>query len=358
MIRQIKLRALKLMRLLGANRLVIESPWRTSRLTILCYHGISLADEHCWRPGLYIDPDQFLSRMHLLQKRRCCVLSLHEGLERLTNGSLPKRAVCVTFDDGFYDFYSTARPILREFSFPATVYLTTYYSNHSDRPIFELMLSYALWKRRSATLDLPGILPHPVALRDGGCERAFAAIESHCNARSLSGRERHEVLQKICRQIDFDLTGATGQRLLSLMSGPEVARAADQGFDIQLHTHRHRVFGKRDHFYADLEENRETIRRLTGMTPTHFCYTGNFHRAEIGAWLRAAQIHSAATCNAGLASRTSDRYGLPRVADLASTEEVEFDAWVCGVADLFPKRVYPPAVSQAQLDEFLALTEA
>ena len=40
-----------------------------------------------------------------------------------------------------------------EFDFPATLYLTTYYS-HYNRPVFDLMCSYLLWKGRETTLDL------------------------------------------------------------------------------------------------------------------------------------------------------------------------------------------------------------
>jgi peptidoglycan/xylan/chitin deacetylase (PgdA/CDA1 family) len=352
MIRHIKMPALKLLRLLGVNRVVIESPWRSSRLTILCYHGVSLADEHCWRPALYINREQFLSRMRVLRKRRCSVLTLGDALDRLADGNLPKRAVCITFDDGFYDFYAVARPILREFCFPATVYLTTYYSNHPDQPIFDVMLPYALWKSQGAILDLPDILPHRILLQGGGCDSAFDAIQAYCSAHALSGPERHELLKTICRKIDFELSDAIRQRLLCLMRGEEVARAASEGFEIQLHTHRHRILGNREMFLADLAENSEAIQRLTGTKPTQFCYPGNFRPPDLREWLQAGGIRSATTCDSGLASAASDRYLLPRIMDLSSTKELEFDAWICGLAHFFPKRAYPPSFSQAQLEEF------
>lgn len=54
MFRAIKHTALEALRGVGAFDAVSRSKWRRSRLLVLCYHGISLDDEHEWNPGLYI----------------------------------------------------------------------------------------------------------------------------------------------------------------------------------------------------------------------------------------------------------------------------------------------------------------
>ena len=53
----------------------------------------------------------------------------------------------ITFDDGTYDFYKQAYPIVKRYGFPVTVYQTTYYSDRG-LPVFNLICSYLLWKRR------------------------------------------------------------------------------------------------------------------------------------------------------------------------------------------------------------------
>src|SRR5271166_1102193 len=139
-----KLAALRQLRAAGVFSVAARLR-RRNTLLILCYHGISLADEHEWEGGLYITPALFRHRLEVLRNLNTNVLPLGEGLERLQAGTLPPRSVVLTFDDGFYDFHRHAVPLLREFGFPCTIYLTTYYCDYK-LPIFNLMASYLLWK--------------------------------------------------------------------------------------------------------------------------------------------------------------------------------------------------------------------
>ena len=55
MLKQAKMGVLRLAEATGASRLLSGSAWRRHRLLILCYHGVSMYDEHEWE-GLYISP--------------------------------------------------------------------------------------------------------------------------------------------------------------------------------------------------------------------------------------------------------------------------------------------------------------
>jgi len=121
MLRTIKLAALGVLRSSGVVTLVPNSRWRQERLLILCYHGISLEDEHLWRPRLYVEPQKMEQRLECLKKGKFSILPLGEALQQLRSGSLPPRSVALTFDDGTYDFFRQAYPLLRSYGFPATV---------------------------------------------------------------------------------------------------------------------------------------------------------------------------------------------------------------------------------------------
>src|SRR5688572_25900505 len=156
MIRTLKRSSLTVSKHLGLTSLLAHSAWRRERLMILCYHGVSLRDEHQWHPGLYVSAAHLDRRLALLRRNQCTVLPLDEAIERLYANDLPDRAVALTFDDGYYDFMARAWPVLRGYDYPATVYLTTGRVDHNT-PIVHLLVSYALWQARDRVLDGTGI---------------------------------------------------------------------------------------------------------------------------------------------------------------------------------------------------------
>lgn len=52
-------------------------------------------------------------------------LSLTEAQERARSGNIDEKYVVLTFDDGYRDFYTEAFPVLRQFGFTATIFVTT-----------------------------------------------------------------------------------------------------------------------------------------------------------------------------------------------------------------------------------------
>lgn len=105
--------------------LALASPaGRRARLSILIYHRV-LPEPDPLREG---DPDAAAFRWQMqLLARHFNVLPLHEAASRLRDGTLPARAACVTFDDGYADNCTVALPILKEVGIPATFFIATAY---------------------------------------------------------------------------------------------------------------------------------------------------------------------------------------------------------------------------------------
>jgi peptidoglycan/xylan/chitin deacetylase (PgdA/CDA1 family) len=315
-----------------------NSEWRRRRLLILCYHGISLYDEHRWNPGLYMTAALLRRRLEALRRSGCCILPLAEAVERLREGTLPRRSVAITFDDGFHDFHREAAPVLLEYRAPATVYVSTYYSSF-NRPVFDPMLSYLLWRGTGQTLTWPEALDNPaITLTPENLGGAWQEISRYASESGLSGREKDALLAELANRLGVDYEDICSRRILQLMNPDELRAVAAWGFDLQLHTHRHRMPKEKGLFVKEIEDNRAALARVSGGACRHFCYPSGVCYPESGDLLREHGIVSATTCEPGLASPSSSPYYLARFCDSTSTRDLVFEAWTSGAARLLPHR--------------------
>jgi len=337
MLRTLKLAGLRLAKGAGLTTRFLNSEWRRQRLLILCYHGISLDDEHLWSPGLYMPVDLFRTRMAALAAHKCAVLPLGEAIERLYAGTLPKRSVAVTFDDGTQDFYSRAYPVLKEFGVPATVYVTTYYAEY-NRPAFDVMCSYLLWKGRARTLEWAEVLPGRILLDDDGRAQVWKMLREFAERTNATGREKDSLLATLAARLDVNYDDLCARRILHIMNPSEIAELAGQGVDVQLHTHRHRAPVQRDAFTKDIDDNRVRIEDWTRRRAEHFCYPSGFYVPEFFDWLRERGVISATTCETGICTRSTNRLALPRLVDTRGLTANEFDAWLSGLGALLRRR--------------------
>lgn len=340
MLKKFKRATLSSLKTSGIFSVVRNSRWRSQRLLILAYHGISQEDEHEWDASLYMPPDCFRRRMQLLKNSNCTVLPLSEAVERLYAGELPERCVALTFDDGDYDFYKEAHPIIRDFDFPVTVYLTTFYS-HYPKPVFDVIASYLLWKGRGERLDFRGLTGKDltVDLSDGAARNMAAdELRKFASENKLSAEEKDALAAALAAQLKIDYDAIVAKRLLQILSPEEVKQLASEGVDIQLHTHRHRTPLNRSLFLREIADNRDSIEAMTGLSASHFCYpSGVYHRAFLP-WLEESQVRSATTCDIGFASRQSNPLLLPRLLDSTGLSDLEFEGWLTGVSAALPRR--------------------
>jgi peptidoglycan/xylan/chitin deacetylase (PgdA/CDA1 family) len=340
MLRTIKLATLHALKASGVFKVVADSNWRRNRLLILCYHGISLDDEHLWRPELYMEPHLLEQRMEMLKQGRYAVLPLGEGLERLQAGTLPPRCVAITFDDGTYDFYRQAYPLLKSYGFPVTVYQTTYYMDY-ERPVFSLICSYMLWQKRGLVIQDGRELglTEPLDLRtEAGRHKVVRRLIELAEREDMTGQQKNEVAARLARFLGIDYDSLVARRLLQIMNKQELREVARNGVDIQLHTHRHRTPEEETLFRREIRDNRERIQAVASSTPVHFCYPSGVYRSTFFEWLAQERVVSATTCDGGLVSRDSQSLLIPRYIDHQQRTAIDFESWISGVGDLLAVR--------------------
>lgn len=327
---------------MGGFRIVQDSRWRSQKLLILAYHGISLDDEHEWHSALYMPQSLFRQRMETLRRGSYSVLPYEEAVQRLYSGDLPPRAVALTFDDGSHDFRVRACPVLAEFGYPATVYVTTYFAINRY-PVFDGFFSYLLWKGRGKTVDLTGVAPglgrHTLATP---ADRLIVTdcIRAYCGKQAAGNEQLREIARSLARAVGQDYDSLCERGILHIMTPSEVAELSRFRVSVQLHTHRHRVPDNEALFRREIRDNR---RHLASMgvpvdTLTHFCYPGGQHRPEFFDWLKAEGIQTATTCISSLASSESQPLALPRLIDTCNITPLEFEGWLTGTSQFLPRR--------------------
>jgi peptidoglycan/xylan/chitin deacetylase (PgdA/CDA1 family) len=314
-LRRLKRGVLSVARHTGLMNSWSSRTWRRNRIAVICYHGVSIADEHEWNPSLYVSAEFLRRRMDLLRRGGYTILGLEDAYRRLQAGSLPPRTVVLTFDDGTYDFMSVAWPILCEFEFPATVYWTTYYAQRQF-PVFSVASRYVEWKSGQRLPELPP------AVRSG------------------NGAEKDAWLRKVCQRLGVSYERINDTRLFSILRPEEVAELARAGGDFQLHTHRHRMPLEEEAFRSEIAVNRALIAQVTGQSPRHFCYTSGKFRSRFLPWLEAENVITATTTQPGLVGPQTEPLLLPRLVDHMGLSDAEFEAWTSGIAAILPHRSF------------------
>ncbi|OJT00576.1 polysaccharide deacetylase family protein [Marinobacter nauticus] len=304
------------------------------KLMILCYHGISLDDEHEWWPGVFMTEDKFRGRLKLLKNHGYTVLGLGDALEKLSTGTLPPNSIVITADDGYLNSPETLVESCQEYGYPLTIYVTSYYAE-KQTPIFNLMVQYVLWKTDKSSLkgDLSAIgLPEADHIDLGDsvekkkwCERIISYGRVNCDENG-----RQSILKALCDRMELNYGAMVTAGMFRIMGKKELQMIVEQGVDVQLHTHRHVFPLDKDQASREIHENREFLEPLACRPLEHFCYpSGKWDPAQLP-WLNELNIRSATTCNLGFVSEGDDHLTLRRYLDKQTISDNEFLAEISG----------------------------
>lgn len=332
--KQLVLRTAKTAGLFALSRALFHS-----RLRILCYHGVWTGADPHYGDCLFMRAETFARRMDWLARSGCVVLPLAEALQRLREGNLPPWSAAITIDDAWYGTYSHMLPVLEYHHLPATVYVTTFYPS-KDAPVLNIMVHACVercsdlgeaWRRLAGAV--PEFAQTPMPDRSTMAARMVQYVEAgDCFA------DKQRRAWAVVDAVGADRSQIEASRCFHMMRPNELADARRRGFDLQPHTHRHKMYGFDPTLLAeDLDLNRQLIAAFAGVPidqQQHFCYPSGTHdRAAFDA-LQASGMVSATTTHFGLASAASPALALPRILDCECASDLEFEAKMSGLWSL------------------------
>jgi glycosyltransferase involved in cell wall biosynthesis/peptidoglycan/xylan/chitin deacetylase (PgdA/CDA1 family) len=246
------------------------------------------------------------------------VMPLPEATAALQAGKLPKRAMALTFDDGYAEWIDNVSPALRKRSLPGTFFVTTGQLSGS-----------ALWHERivAAVRALPD---HGVALPygfgnytdlslPGSRLRLVEELQERLKYAPLADRAGAiEVLEKQAR---------SAIALPPPFDAESVRTLHNQGFDIGAHTVHHPILNEctQTQARAEIGGSKEELEAIIGGRVHSFAYPNGRPNEDYShthvEMVKACGYTSAVTTSNGVSTRTSDIFQLPRFTPWGVSDE-------------------------------------
>ena len=187
--------------------------------------------------------------------------------------SLPARAAAVSFDDGFAECFSVARPLLKKHGVPATFFVCN-----------EFIDSHALMYRNRVALCMTRIAT--AAGPDAG--RWLDALRQRCAAPAASMPEARKWLlglgyadaariDQACEALEISIPTFLRERQ-PYMTRAQIRQLHDEGFTIGAHTRDHPELHRLDDWQQVVEQVRdscELVREMTGRARVPFAFPFN-----------------------------------------------------------------------------------
>jgi peptidoglycan/xylan/chitin deacetylase (PgdA/CDA1 family) len=294
---------------------------RSSHGAILMYHRVSQLDPDPY--SLCMPPEQFRTQMELLA-RTCEPISLDDMVTAVRRGAIPRRAVALTFDDGYLDAL-TASDILTDLHLPATFYLNSYFGGEGwhDGVARVFLGAHALPARMplaigACDIDLPSDTPQ-------ARRAAFDAVREI--GWSLSAEGRRTLMRALFEWSGVDESPRDTHRTLVANEVRELA--SRPGHQIGAHTGNHLCLPAhpRSVKVREMVDNLVFLEETLGTAVTSFAFPYGIYDAECVEICRGMGLRSAVTVEQRTVRAWDDLVRLPRL-EVSPRVAGEFEAFV------------------------------
>lgn len=236
-------------------------------LTVLAYHrvlDIGVEDDYPADPELVsATPRDFAAQMSYV-RRHFNVIRFADVIEAMDRGDgVPPRSLLITFDDGHFDNYTHAFPVLRSLGLPATIFISTDYIGSGERMFWFDRLAYLLycavpgrysWSTLNQDFELGDVL-----------SRRLATARLVCELKRVPNNMRVSALEELERLLPIRPDAPRPPRRPAL-TWEEVREMSDWGIDFASHAVTHPVLTRLDDgaLERELRYSREVIYSQTG----------------------------------------------------------------------------------------------
>ena len=286
---------------------IISPQGKQAELSILIYHKI-LAERDMLFPG-EVTANTFNKQLIEL-KKVFNIIPLAEAISRLTRDTLPARAVCITFDDGYADNATIALPIIQEHGLNASFFIATAYLNGGR--MFNDTIIHAIRHSREPWADLSKL------------QLGRHNLDSFESKRQAIG----DIL-KVVKYLPLGERETLANELLSLltdepapnnlmMSTSQLKILYDAGMTIGGHTAHHPILAKlsKEASLQEIAEGKEELEGILGDKIRYFAYPNGLPGVDYSEQhvniVKHLGFKAALSTRWGTGNRFSDIFQLPR----------------------------------------------
>ena len=285
---------------------VVSPGGRRGRLSILIFHRV-LAQPDPLFPDLP-DVATFEARMRWVRDW-FNVLPLAQAIERLGSGTIPARALAITFDDGYADNEELAAPILKRLGLTATFFVATGFLRGACMWNDQVIEAIRGCEAELIDLSAFGLACHSLATPDARRHTIGALLTG---IKHLEPARRQAVTDQI-------VAAAGGKPSPRLMMQPEQVRSLRaQGMGVGAHTVTHPILTRLSPLaaLAEMRDSKNELEQILGEPVELFAYPNGVpaqdYAQEHAAMARECGFAAAVSTAWGAASIRSDRFQLPR----------------------------------------------
>ena len=284
------------------------------------YHRFSVSPDYL---GRKIDKKTFEWHLSIF-KSRWNIMTLGDYIQRKKNKSNPRNCVIITVDDGYYDFFDIAFPVLKSCGIPATFFITL---NFVDQKIWlwHDRLRYALTHTQKKSQNFTFMGTDFRFHLDGtdSVQEIWSRMSDFCIG--ISDKEKWLFIEQMEKYLDIAVPEQPIKEFRAV-KWEQVREMLSGSIEIGSHTLNHPILTKvdRKQLLDEVLLSKVEIEKKINAKVRTFCYpngTRNDFDQDVITSVKEAGYIGAVTTEMPK-GRISDHYRIPRYS--ASNDKTDF----------------------------------
>lgn len=246
-----------------------------SQVIILVYHRIGpMTDKWSINPMLH--PKLFEEQINYFSKN-FKIIPLNNLSEMITEGTIPEKAVVITFDDGYKDNYEVAFPILKKYNAPATIFLAT--GPIEEKKLFWWdLVNYVLFYTDMKFIDINDIGTYQLSSDE---DKIKAGLNIQEKLKKMNNNKKESIINELINLTDVNIPEKLGKKYV--LSWREIKRMNKNGIEFGAHTVTHPILTNVSIDEAKLEilNSKNCIEENLGTEVKSFAYPNGDYNEKI-----------------------------------------------------------------------------